>query len=61
MFENLKNLIDSHQIISFDIFDTLILRTYDKPIDLFKHIEISMKVSGFQIKRQQAEYTSRQY
>lgn len=61
MFENLKNLIDAHQIISFDIFDTLILRTYDKPIDLFKHIEISMKVSGFQIKRQQAEYTSRQY
>lgn len=60
MFENLKNLIDAHQIISFDIFDTLILRAYDKPIDLFKHIEISMKVSGFQIKRQQAEYSARQ-
>ena len=55
MFEDLKKQIDTHNIISFDIFDTLIIRAYDKPTDLFKHIEISLKVDDFQRLRIEAE------
>ena len=59
MLDNLKKLIDVHQIISFDIFDTLIIRAYDKPTDLFRHIEISKNVKDFQYLRQTAEANAR--
>lgn len=59
MLDNLKRLIDVHQIISFDIFDTLIIRAYDKPTDLFRHIEISKNVKDFQYLRQTAETNAR--
>lgn len=36
--EEVKRKIDSHEIISFDIFDTLLLRPYAKPTDLFREI-----------------------
>ena len=48
MLEQLKNLIDSHSVISFDMFDTLVVRSYNKPVDLFKHIEISKGIKNFQ-------------
>lgn len=35
------------KVVSFDIFDTLLLRTYIKPSDLFKLIEIKEKKEGF--------------
>ena len=38
-FDYIKNQIDSHLVISFDIFDTLLLRPYAKPTDLFLHLE----------------------
>lgn len=60
MFEDLKKQIDAHNIISFDIFDTLIIRAYDKPTDLFKHMEISKKVDNFQRLRIDAEARARQ-
>ncbi|MBO7191625.1 MAG: HAD-IA family hydrolase [Elusimicrobiaceae bacterium] len=60
MFEELKNLVDAHRVISFDIFDTLVCRTYDKPIDLFKHIEVSKGIKNFQRLRQTAEAKARQ-
>lgn len=35
----IKNLIDQYSIISFDIFDTLVLRNVIEPTDIFKIIE----------------------
>ena len=59
MLDNLKELIDAHQIISFDIFDTLIIRAYNKPTDLFRHIEVSRKIKDFQYLRETAEANAR--
>ena len=59
MLEQLKNLIDSHSVISFDMFDTLVVRSYNKPVDLFKHIEISKGIKNFQKLRQKAEEIAR--
>ena len=36
---NIYEEIKKHDIISFDIFDTLLIRPYVKPTDLFLHIE----------------------
>ena len=36
---DLKKLIDSKQIISFDIFDTIIVRKVLNPVDIFKIVE----------------------
>ena len=35
LFNNLKNVIDQYSIISFDIFDTLLIRPYVELKDLF--------------------------
>ena len=45
--QKLKKLIDKHKIISFDIFDTLILRPYMQSQDLFAHIEQNENKSDF--------------
>lgn len=45
--ENLYKLIDEHQVVSFDVYDTLLLRPFCLPSDLFKHIEIKYNISGF--------------
>lgn len=59
MFNVLKQKIDSHKIISFDIFDTLIIRPYEKPTDVFLHIELAYKVKNFCNIRQEAESKAR--
>lgn len=41
--ESLINAIDSHNVISFDIFDTLIMRQVYEPQDVFKLVEESLK------------------
>ncbi|CAI3665602.1 HAD family hydrolase [Clostridium neonatale] len=38
--ESIKKQIDNFQVVSFDIFDTLLLRNVYKPIDIFKIVEI---------------------
>ena len=57
--KKLKQLIDDSLVISFDIFDTLIIRSYNKPTDLFKHIEISKSAKNFAKKRMEAEQHAR--
>ncbi len=47
MIEELKKRIDEVDVVSFDIFDTLIVRLYRKPTDLFAHLEESTGFSGF--------------
>ena len=51
----LKKLIQSFDIISFDIFDTLLLRPYVNPADMFVHMERAYKKPGFVAWRTGAE------
>lgn len=60
MFLNssLKKQIDNAKVISFDIFDTLLLRPYIKPTDLFLHMEQLYNCTGFAKQRVIAEQES---
>lgn len=42
-------------ILSFDIFDTLLVRSFMKPVDVFKYIEYCTKSFGFTSWRRKAE------
>lgn len=55
-----KNLIDCHDVISFDIFDTLLLRPYINPYHLMKHVEKYTGKAGFYSARMKAEHVARQ-
>lgn len=59
MIEELKKRIDEVDVVSFDIFDTLIVRLYRKPTDLFAHLEESTGFSGFKQARVLAEQEAR--
>lgn len=61
MFKTLTNLIETQNIklISFDIFDTLILRPFAKPEGLFSLIEIQQNIKGFKEARVKAEVDAR--
>ena len=61
IIEKIKNLIDKHDVISFDIFDTLLLRVYAKPIDLFLHMEKLFNIPGFSNARIAAEENARMH
>lgn len=56
---NIYEEIKKHNIISLDIFDTLLIRPYVKPIDLFLHIEKLYKIKGFYKNRIMAEKSAR--
>ena len=61
--ELLKSKIDNYDIVSFDIFDTLLLRNVEKPIDIFKILEKEVKdkyyIENFSQIRIEAETKSR--
>ena len=59
LLDDIKSEIDSHEIISFDIFDTLLLRPYVKPTDLFLHLEKLLNKEGFAQARIEAEQKAR--
>ncbi len=59
MLENIKKLVDLHDIISFDIFDTLLIRPYLRPEDLFLHLEKLSKTPSFAKHRREAETRAR--
>lgn len=59
MNDVLKRLISNVDIISFDIFDTLLLRPYVRPVDLFLHIEKHYNTPFFMICRTGAERNAR--
>lgn len=40
MFETCQNRIHEYDIVSFDIFDTLLMRNVTKPTDIFKLVEL---------------------
>lgn len=43
----IERMIKDHPIISFDIFDTLLVRPYGHPADLWKHLEWLEGADGF--------------
>ena len=57
--DQIKPLVDKHPIITFDIFDTLLMRPYVRPADLFLHVEKLEKQPGWAKHRRQAEDTAR--
>lgn len=48
--ESIKKLIDESQVVSFDIFDTLLMRKVLYPIDVFKLVEKKAKQKNLNIK-----------
>lgn len=46
---DLYKLIDENEVISFDLFDTLIMRKVVNPVDVFKLVEIRAKEKGIKI------------
>ncbi len=60
LLDKLKTSVDAHNIISFDIFDTLLLRPYVKPTDLFLHLEHMNEIRWFRDNRVRAEQFARE-
>lgn len=58
-FEKIKKHIDNASAVSFDVFDTLLLRPYLEPTDLFLHIEKSANIPYFCGARREAEKEAR--
>lgn len=59
----MKRLIDGYDAISFDLFDTLIMRKVLEPVDIFDLIQERIKYKGIEIsdfkkKRRTAEIRS---
>lgn len=57
--ENFGLSIKNKQIISFDIFDTLLIRPFAKPTDLFEFLELEYNVRGYKKERILAEKRAR--
>ncbi len=58
--DKIKKEIDNATVVSFDIFDTLLVRPYLHPTDLFFHIEKVKNAPMFLNIRQEAERDARQ-
>ena len=59
LLNEIKDKIDGYKVVSFDIFDTLLLRPYVKPTDLFLHLERLENAVGFVKARIEAEQKAR--
>lgn len=59
LLEQIKPLLNNYKIISFDIFDTLLLRPYLRPSDLFFHVEKLEKKPFWAQRRKEAERAAR--
>ena len=57
--EEMIELVKDYDLISFDIFDTLIFRPFLEPTDLFNLMELEYSLSGFAEKRVEAETEAR--
>lgn len=52
----IKESIDSSDIVSFDIFDTLIFRIFNEPEDVFKLMENSLQIDDFKNMRIKSQH-----
>lgn len=57
--EDFINVIKNKKIISFDIFDTLLIRPFERPEDLLIFIELKYNVKNFSARRIEAERRAR--
>ncbi len=57
--KQLAQALSKYDVISFDIFDTLIFRAVEKPKDVFRLLEGTYQCMGFAKKRIQAEQEAR--
>ena len=56
---DLRLVFTNQKVISFDIFDTLLVRPFAQPTDLFKLIESDLNIDGFSEERIKAEARAR--
>ena len=56
---SINEKIKEYDVISFDIFDTLLVRPYAKPTDLFLHLEHIYNIKDFAQNRVKAEESAR--
>ena len=65
MKDEIIKLIEKKEVISFDIFDTLIFRNISRPTDIFRtmnsEIELQFDIKNFSELRIEAEINSRKY
>ena len=54
--QELERAIDAHDVISFDIFDTLVQRRVPQPEDIFDLLEAQCGIDGFAQARMRAEH-----
>lgn len=59
--EKMAAELAKYDVISFDIFDTLIFRVFDKPTDVFRMMAHEMRLEGFYPMRLQAERDARKH
>lgn len=57
--DDILKAIEKYDFVSFDIFDTLLVRPYVNPTDLFWHIEYNENMPGFAKARILAEKNTR--
>lgn len=58
--EEVSDKLNKFDVISFDVFDTLIFRAVDKPRDVFRLLEAQWNIMGFAKVRQEAERKARE-
>lgn len=58
-YEALHDLIGKSEVVSFDIFDTLLIRPFSNPTDVFLVMERRLKLNGFFQERITAEKRAR--
>lgn len=59
LLDTIKKQINKAKVVSFDIFDTLLVRPYVRPTDLFEHMEKAYERPGFATERKDAERRTR--
>ena len=57
--QKFKTNVEDYEIVSFDIFDTLLKRSCGDPESLFELIELKYNAKGFAIERKKAEIRAR--
>lgn len=56
----LKELISAHEVISFDVFDTLLARSCNQPMDVFAFIGEKLNIQNYKETRVRSEVLARQ-
>ena len=59
LLNTIKDRVKKARVISFDIFDTLLMRPYVAPTDVFAHMEKVYEKKGFENERRDAEHRVR--